>query len=155
MTTFQILIRKFWVKVEKPIWSFIVNLCFWIGHLNKINEAREIKRLLLLQPLEQAMQNFVWVADNWQDWSPWTLTIASRLWTDDCDGAAVMARWWFKKHGIKSEIMYLFSDKSGHAVCVTKDRTKMVSNDRVVDLNPATWEADVLSYFGGKYTVMF
>jgi hypothetical protein len=40
MSKFQIIIRKFWIKVEKPIWSFIVNCVFWLGHLNKISAVK-------------------------------------------------------------------------------------------------------------------
>lgn len=55
---------------------------------------------------------------------------------------------------IKADILNLYSAKEGHAICVTKDRTKMVTNERVVELNPATWEDDILRYFGNKYEVI-
>jgi len=72
----------------------------------------------------------------------------------DCDDAAQLAKWWFKEHGVEAEILNLYSAKEGHAICVTKDRTKMVTNERVVELNPATWEQDVMKYFGNKYEVI-
>ena len=56
--------------------------------------------------------------------------------------------------GIEADILNLYSDKSGHTVCVTKDRETMVTNERVVELNPATWEDDILRYFGNKYEVI-
>ena len=72
----------------------------------------------------------------------------------DCDDAAQLAKWWFKQNGIEAEILNLYSATEGHAICVTKDRTKMVTNERVIDLNPATWEQDVMKYFGNKYTIV-
>ena len=48
----------------------------------------------------------------------------------------------------------VITDKEGHAVCVTRDRTKMVSNEQVVNLNPTCWEKEVMKYFGNKYTVV-
>ena len=56
--------------------------------------------------------------------------------------------------GVEAEILNLYSDKSGHAVCVTRDRTKMVSNERVVLLHPLDWEKEVMNYFGNKYEVI-
>ena len=53
-----------------------------------------------------------------------------------------------------NDIFNLYSDKSGHTVCVTKDRETMVTNERVVNLNPACWEKEMLEYFGNKYTVI-
>ena len=31
----------------------------------------------------------------------------------------------------------------------------MVTNERVVNLNPATWKQDVMKYFNDEYEVMF
>jgi hypothetical protein len=94
----------------------------------------------------------MWMEDRVGDWTPWIITIVYNGLADDCDGAAALAKWWFKQHGIKAEILNLYSDKEGHAVCVTKDRETMVTNERVVSLNPANWKKEMLDYFGGKYT---
>jgi hypothetical protein len=155
MSKFQIIIRKFWIRVEKPIWSFIVNCVFWLGHLNKIGAARKEMEILKNTSLEYLMENFKWQADVVGDWTPWVLTVVYNEFEDDCDGAANLAKWWFKEHGVEAEILNLYSATEGHAICVTKDRTKMVTNERVVELNPATWEQDVMKYFGNKYEVMF
>ena len=152
MTTFQLLIRKFWIKVEKPIWSFIVNSVFWIWHLNKINEVRTDMKALRQMPLEVVMSMFKWKEDYLKDWTPWVSTIVYKSITDDCDGAAELAKWWFKEHGIKADILNLYNSKEGHTICVTKERTKMVTNERVVNLNPTCWEKEMLEHFGGKYT---
>lgn len=154
MTTFQIIIRKFWIYVEKPIWSFIVNSVFWVGHLNKIGEVRKIKADIKSISIETLMERFVWVEDKAGDWTPWVMTIICQSFKDDCDGAANLARWWFKQHGIEADILNLYSTKEGHTICVTKDRTKMVSNERVVQLFPETWEDDIMRYFKNKYEVI-
>ena len=154
MNKFQIAIRKFSVYFAKPIWSFIVNCVFWLGHLNKIGEVRKIKADIKSLSIETLMERFVWVEDKAGDWTPWVMTIICQSFKDDCDGAAALAKWWFTEHGVEADILNLYSDKEGHSVCVTKDRETMVTNERVVELNPATWEDDILRYFGNKYEVI-
>ena len=102
----------------------------------------------------KAISKFEWQEDRIGDWTPWVITMAYNAMTDDCDGAANLAKWWFKQNGVEAEILNLYSDKEGHAVCVTKNRTKMVTNERVVNLNPTCWEKEMLDYFGNKYTVI-
>jgi hypothetical protein len=154
MSKFQIIIRKFWIRVEKPIWSFIVNCVFWLGHLNEIGEIREIKDSLKYINIETLMQRFLWKKDNLADWTPWVYTIIYQDFTDDCDGAAELAKWHFKTKGIKADILNLYNQNEGHTICVTKDRTKMVSNENVVSLNPAIWEAEIMQYFNNEYEVI-
>ena len=154
MTTFQIIIRKFGVYCAKPIWSFIRNCWFWLWHLNDINEARKIKADIKHLSIETLMERFVWKEDKGGDWTPWVMTIIRQSFSDDCDGAAALAKWWFKEHGIEAEILNLYSEKEGHAVCVTKSRGWMVTNERVVMLHPDNWKIEVLEYFNGKYEVI-
>ena len=155
MSKFQIIIRKFWIKVEKPIWSFIVNCVFWLFRLNKIGQARlEVKALIKMLTINELMMEFLWEEDKIGDWVQWPITMIYSEIRGDCDDAAALAKWWFKEHGIKADIFNLYSDKSGHTICVTKDRTKMVSNERVVLLHPLDWEKEVMNYFGNKYEVI-
>ena len=100
------------------------------------------------------MTIFTWQEDKVGDWTQWVVTLVTNSFTGDCDDAAVLAKWWFKEHGVEAEILNLYSDKSGHTVCVTKDRTKMVTNERVVHLFPETWEQDIMRYFRDKYEVI-
>ena len=104
--------------------------------------------------IETLMNLFKWTADKYGDWYPWVSTLFANEMKDDCDGAAVLAKWWFKQHGIKADIFNLYSDTEGHTVCVTKDRETMVSNGNVVSLNPTCWEKEVMEYFGNKYTIV-
>jgi hypothetical protein len=152
MTTIQIISRRFGVYFSKPVWSFIRNCVFWLFHLNKISAVRADMKMLKALTLDAFMKKFLWQEDVMGDWTPWVSTILCNDFQDDCDGAAALSKWWFKQHDIKADIFNLYSDKSGHTVCVTRDRTKMVSNDRVLELNPANWEKEMLKYFGGKYT---
>jgi hypothetical protein len=154
MTKFQIAIRKLGVHFSKPIWSFIVNCVFWLGHLNKIGEFRKIKADIKSLSIETLMERFVWVEDKAGDWTPWVMTIICQSFKDDCDGAANLAKWWFKQNGVEAEILNLYSATEGHAICVTKDRTKMVTNERVIQLFPETWEDDIMRYFKNKYEVI-
>jgi hypothetical protein len=152
---FQIAIRKFSVYFAKPIWSFIVNCVFWLFHLNKISTVRADMKMLKTLTLRSFMKKFLWQEDVVGDWTPWVMTILCNDFQDDCDGAANLAKWWFKQHGIEAEILNLYSAKEGHAICVTKDRMRMVTNERVVQLFPKTWEDDIMRYFKNKYEVMF
>jgi len=154
VTTFQIIIRKFWIRVEKPIWSFIVNCVFWLFHLNKISYVRVLMAELKEKPIETVMQWFVWKEDSLRDWTQWITTMVCSQFRGDCDDAAQLAKWWFKEHGVEAEILNLYSAKEGHTICVTKDRKRMVSNGNVVTLDPATWEQGVMRYFGNKYEVI-
>ena len=154
MNTFQIVIRKFGVKVGKPIWSFIRNCVFWLFHLNKIGAVRSDMKMLKELTLDAFMKKFLWQDDVMGDWTPWVMTIICNDFTDDCDGAATLAKWWFKQNGVEAEILNLYSDKEGHTVCVTKSRGWMVSNENVVMLHPLNWKKEMLEYFGNKYQVI-
>jgi len=154
MTTFQIIIRKVGIHFAKPLLSFMRNCVFWMFHLNDINEVRKIKVDIKYLSIESLMERFVWKEDIAGDWTPWVMTIIRQSFSDDCDGAANLAKWWFKQNGVEAEILNLYSEKEGHAVCVTKNRETMVTNERVVNLNPTCWEKEVLEYFNGKYEVI-
>ena len=151
MNKFQLLIRKFWIKVEKPIWSFIINCCFWLVHLNKIGEARKEMEAIKSLKLETLMGLLKWTEDNFKDWVQWPSTLIYNDFKGDCDDAARLAYWWFKQNGVEAEILNLYSAKEGHAVCITKDRKKMVTNELALELNPETWEQDMMSFFHNKY----
>ena len=147
-------LRYIGVYFSKPIWSFIRNCTFWLFRLNKIGAVRNQMKDLRAWQLEPLMTIFTWQEDKVGDWTQWVVTLVTNSFTGDCDDAANLAKWWFKQHGIKADIFNLYSDKFGHTICVTRDRTKMVSNDRVLDLNPANWEKEVMEYFGNKYTTI-
>ena len=154
MSKFQIIIRKVGIHFAKPLWSFIRNCVFWLLRLNDIKEVRSIKADIKYLSIESVMESFFWKEDKCGDWTPWVMTIICQRFKDDCDGAAALAKFWFKEHGIEAEILNLYSEKEGHTICVTKDRGTMVTNERVVDLNPTCWEKEVLEYFNGKYEVI-
>ena len=154
MTTFQIIIRKIAIHFSKPIWSFIRNCVFWLFRLNKIGQVKKEMEATKGLKIETLMNLFKWQDDVVGDWTPWVSTVIAKDLQDDCDGAATLAKWWFKEHGVEADIFNLYSDKSGHTVCVTKDRETMVTNERVVSLNPTCWEKEMLAYFGNKYTIV-
>ena len=147
-------IRYIGVYFSKPIWSFIRNCVFWLFRLNKIAWVRNEMKALRAWQLEPLMTIFTWQEDKVGDWTQWVVTLVTNSFTGDCDDAAALAKWWFKQNGVEAEILNLYSATEGHTVCVTKDRTKMVTNERVVQLFPETWEQDVMNYFGNKYTVI-
>ena len=148
----MIILRYIGVYFSKPIWSFIRNCVFWLFRLNKIAGVNATKILLKNSSIEIVMVRFTWQEDKIGDWTQWVSTLVYNDIKGDCDDAAALAKWWFKQNGIKADIFNLYSDKEGHTVCVTKDRETMVTNERVVSLNPANWKKEMLDYFGGKYT---
>ena len=154
MTAFQIIIRKIAIHFSKPIWSFVRNCVFWLFRLNKIAGVKATKILLKNSSIESVMARFTWQEDKVGDWTQWVSTLIYNGLTGDCDDAASLAKWWFKQNGIKADIFNLYSAKEGHTICVTKDRTKMVTNERVVHLFPETWEQDIMRYFRDKYEVI-
>jgi len=148
------IIRKIGIYFSKPIWSFIRNCVFWLFRLNKIKQTKGRMSLAKGLDIDFVMVHFKWQPDKVGDWTQWPSTLIYNDFTGDCDDAAALAKWWFKEHGVEAEILNLYSDKSGHTICVTKDRTKMVTNERVVNLNLMNWEKEVLGYFGNKYTTI-
>lgn len=151
MTKFQIAIRKLGVHFSKPIWSFIRNCVFWLGHLNKIGGVRKKMAEIKIFPIKYVMSEFEWQEDMVGDWTQWISTLIYNDLEGDCDDAAALAKWWFKQHEVEAEILNLYSTKEGHTICVTKDRKIMVTNERVVQLFPETWEDDIMRYFKNKY----
>lgn len=154
MTTFQTIIRYIGVYFSRPVWSFIRNCVFWLGHLNKIAWARNEMEQLRDWQLEHLMAIFTWREDKVGDWTQWVVTLVSNGFTGDCDDAANLAKFWFKQHGIEAEILNLYSATEGHTVCITKSRGWMVTNERVVMLHQDKWKIEVLEYFNGKYEVI-
>jgi len=150
----MIILRYIGVYFSKPLWSFIRNCVFWLFRLNDINEVRKIKADIKYLSIETLMERFIWKEDIAGDWTPWVMTIIRQSFSDDCDGAAALAKWWFHKHGIEAEILNLYSATEGHAICITKSRGWMVTNERVVMLHPDKWKIEVLEYFNGKYEVI-
>ena len=100
-----------------------------------IKGCREELDHYLTLPLAELMTRFQWTKEK-VDWAQWPSTLIDRDMKGDCEDAAALAKWWFKQNGVEADILNLYSDKSGHAICVTKNRETMVTNERVVNLNP-------------------
>lgn len=156
MLAIRILLQKLWVKVMWPIWSFIVNLCYWICRPFSIKEALAKKKALLDQDLKSIMTIFWWRQDRFKDWYPWVITIVNKDISDDCDGAASLAKWWWKKHGVSSRFVYLYTENfsEGHVVCVANSNLTFVSNSEVIDIDPSNWQQDLLSRFNNMYSIV-
>ena len=88
---------------------------------------------------------------------PWVYNILSNEFFNDSISLAVLAKHWYKKHNIKSRIIYLYDDKvtKGHCICITCDNSQFTSNDEVINIKPMYWINDVTKHFNYKYTLMF
>jgi hypothetical protein len=154
MTQYQYVVTIIWLRFLKPIWSFLINACFWIGRLNHIRQTRREMALLRQMPLSFVMALFLWRPDGMKDWTPWVMTIVCNGLQDDCDGAAVLARWRLRHDGVRSRIVYLYSDVEGHAVCVTDDHRMFISNNLVCPLTSPDWRKEILGYYLGHYNTV-
>lgn len=156
MIKLKALTTKIWIFILCPIWSFIINVKYWLFHLSALKDVFTKKKLLLtIDTIENIMSMFKWTSDNYKDWIPWIITIVDNDIVDDCDGAATLAHWWCTKKKINSKIVYLYSAdyKLGHAVCVI-DYMKVVSNSQVSNLNSSDWRQDLLLMFNNEYSVI-
>jgi len=154
MSKIKLFATKLWISFMCPVWSFIINLCYWICRPFVIKEALAKKNALLsIDNIINVMSVFRWTEDKYKDWLPWIITIVNKDITDDCDGAAVLAKWWWKKKGLKSRIVYLYSadGNTGHAICVSSSNDIFVSNSQVIDIDPKNWQQDLLSRFNNAY----
>ena len=156
MRTFKLFSTKLWIWILCPTWSFIINLCYWICRPFSIREALSKKEALLKIDIKDVMATFKWSQDKYQDWYPWIITIVNTDLRDDCDGAATLAKWWWSKQGVKSRLVFLYSENLtlGHAVCVLNSNTIFVTNSEVLDLDPNNWKQDLLSRFNNTYSII-
>lgn len=146
-----------WVYILNPIWSLIINLIYFIINISKYNKVKNEKLYLLILPLQDVMNKFSWVADKFKDWTPYIYTLIINNYKDDCDGAATLAKFWYKNHNIKSRLVFIYDENysQGHCVCVRNDNTEFVSNNSIVKLNPNNWKEDLLSKFDDiKYSII-
>ncbi len=154
--------EKFFLKLRKPyilIYSFFINLEYWYLPFLRYAQARRRRkewagRILGIGDVEMLMGHFAWTKDRRRDWRPWVITIFCRMFEDDCDGASVLGKWALLQMNEPraSDIVSLWKqgEMTGHAVCVTKDRKKMISNNDVVTLT-GVFPANVYAHFDGAY----
>lgn len=142
-----------WIKIYCPVWSFLVNLFYWITKIRYLKETLSIKKELknsieTVENIKIVLSNFRWIPDEIRDWLPWVITLIHRGYKDDCDGAAVLAKFLFKQIGIGGKIVSLLGD-TGHAIFVSNDKKYMATNNIIVEDN---WTNDkILDYFNNKY----
>lgn len=148
--------QKYSRKFINPLYSFVINLLYFPFYIHKWNYVKEKKNYYKSLPIEVAMKDFIWTKDSFKDWNPWIYIIIARKFKDDCDGAATFAKWHLKQNNIESNIISLFDKKtkSGHAICVTKGRTLMISNNEVYKINSNNWEDEILSKFKKNYEIL-
>jgi len=153
----KLILQKLWIKILRPLWSFLINLGYWIINLHNLKNAIEVKDNIKTLTLKIVLHNFIWTPDSAKDWTPWIITITNRKWKDDCDGSAYLAKYWYKTKGIKSKVLNLFDKdfKIGHAICIKNDYTEFTSNNDVIKIkNPNDWKTEVFKTFGNKYSVI-
>jgi len=142
-----------------PVWSFIVNLGYWVLNINNLKNTIAakgiIKRSIInREDVEKEINKFRWRKDRLKDWHPWVITIVHNNLSDDCDGAAYYGKWLFKCAGIKSKIYRLRSYNKGHMVCITDGKRFMISNAYLIKITNVDFEKFVLDYFNGTYEYM-
>lgn len=124
--------------------SFFRNLYYKIRYYYKLEDAkaelREWSAWLQaggLPTFKRMMAQFKWRSDGGYEWIPDSPEmVVARGWKDDCDGAAVIAEWGFKKIGMPCRIYRLDRKGGGHRVTVTNDHAYFTSNASVIEIPP-------------------
>lgn len=144
----------------RPIWSIIVNIGYWAINLGDLPSAvrkkKELKKSIkLIKHIEPIIQKFTWKEDNFKDWVPWIITIINKQYTDDCDGAAKLAHWLLNTLHQRSKIYSLFGPGRSHAVCITKDKKYLFSNNQMIRVYwIQNWKKELLDLFEGYTKVI-
>lgn len=135
--------------------SFWRNLYYYVRYPYKISRAKkelaEWKNKLTdggMQAFKIMMSQFKWRSDGAVEWIPDSPEIiVARGWTDDCDGAAVLAEWGLKQINMPCKIYRLKRASGGHRVCVTNDHRFFTSNGSVVSITtPEDWRKFILNW---------
>lgn len=149
---------KLWIYIFCPIWSFLINLFYWIPRIRKLKTILQKKKMHEnmakihgLSYVKETIKEFSWTKDNFKDWTPWVITIINENLEDDCDGAAKLGKWLLKHADIESKILHLRGEKSGHAVCLSKDKTILISNSYIKKRQAKFLDQDIFDLFKGKY----
>ena len=79
-------------------------------------------------------------------WTPTIKVLFARDLTDDCTGALLLGKWSLEQIGIKSRVVTL-EGNGEHAVCISEDKSIMISNNSVVEIPPEAWTEAVLTWF--------
>jgi hypothetical protein len=143
-----------------PIWSFIINCVYWIGHFNDFKYAKNQKTIIKkytknLDNVKENLLNFKYQTDSFKDWRPWIITLLNKNHHDDCDGAAIYAKWLLSLIKINSNVVHLIGPVYAHAICLYHDHTHFVSNGHIITIeNPKKYKNEIYNYFNNKYNWM-
>ena len=141
--------------------SLVYNTLYWIWHLPWLwithDKMKLIKATLKTKAdVRLLMRQFIWTEDRFIDWQPWIITLFHKQFKDDCDGAAVLAKWALHQVGVESRIIRLWKKGSteGHSVCVSNDNKIIISNDDYSDIDKTPFPQNVYDYFGNHFNIM-
>lgn len=83
--------------------------------------------------MRKFMSQFKWRKES-TDWTPdGPEVVVANGYKDDCDGAAVLAKWAFHQLGMPSHY-YRLKGKTNHRICVTDNLKWFTSNGDVVEI---------------------
>ncbi|MBC8427316.1 MAG: hypothetical protein H8D97_00345 [Proteobacteria bacterium] len=137
-------------KIGYNINNFLMNILYWVGHFNKLSEAKEYKRSIEVRSIENIkyyVNMFKWKEDRPWNWTPWIITLCARRLEDDCDGAAELGKWLLSKINIDSNLIVLKGSEGNHIICIDKNKTFMITNNQFVTINDSdNWKNEVLNW---------
>jgi hypothetical protein len=110
----------------------------------RMDEAK--RSLKTLDDVRALQKKFKYAAQPAGGWTPTIEVLFARDLTDDCTGAAILGKWSLEQIGIKSRVVTL-EGNGEHAVCISEDKSIMISNNSVVDIPPEAWTEAVLTWF--------
>ena len=153
-------IQCMWTLALCPLWSVVINLCYWARHIKDlrvtIKHKHKLEAIIKNESIYDCPITFRWQKDTYKDWQPWVITLVHKRFKDDCDGAAVLAKWVFALRGIPSNILSLYDRdfRSGHKICLAKDHSSFMTNGYYVAINASSYKQDIFDYFNNKYSII-
>ena len=150
------ILSKIRVRYIMPVFSFLINCGYWLIRPHKMMHILKVKKLIALSmksidDVRLNVKKFRWKKDSFKDWHPWIITILDSNIEDDCDGAAIWGKWLLSKIGVDSDIWYLKGKDKGHAICISRFKTFLITNDQFINIVPGT---DILEMFNG-YDILY
>lgn len=167
MTNMKLFLVMFWIYFISPLISIGINAVICLKNVMRVREIKSEKQTITSLPLPSLLNSFSWHPLNLTFYQPSIFTILTHQNQENTYGSAFLAKFWYKKHKIKSKIIYLFNHdlSMSHTICITKDHSEFISNNKIIQIKPNqywlkyTYNEYYINYlyyyFEGNFTIFF